>query len=128
MTSTPDTSDAPTEPPSTTVDERDVRALTETMFVEREAPDFYRVRTQAGREYVVDTREPACTCPDFQYRDVRCKHVRRVQFEVGERDPDSVVDDVHTALDHLDDRLAALATRRAEYVGLLAALERFDSR
>ncbi|WP_224449588.1 SWIM zinc finger family protein [Haloprofundus salilacus] len=128
MTSTSDTPDAITESTTTSVDERDVRALTETMFVDREAPDFYRVRTQSGDEYVVDTREPACTCPDFQYRDVRCKHVRRVQFEVGERDPDAVVDDVHDALNHLDDRLAALATRRAEYVGLLTALERFDRR
>ncbi|WP_224268895.1 SWIM zinc finger family protein [Haloprofundus salinisoli] len=128
MTSTPDVPDTTAESTPDPVDERDVRALTETMFVDREAPDFYRVRTGSGDEYVVDTREPACTCPDFQYRDVRCKHVRRVQFEVGDRDTDTVADDVYAALDDLDDRLAALAARRAEYVGLLSTLERFDRR
>ncbi|KTG08421.1 hypothetical protein AUR64_19525 [Haloprofundus marisrubri] len=128
MTSKPNVPNTTAESTVDAVDERDVRALTETMFVDREAPDFYRVRTQRGDEYVVDTREPACTCPDFQYRDVRCKHVRRVQFEAGELDPDTVAADVHTALDALDDRLAALAARRAEYVGLLSTIDRFERR
>ena len=109
------------------VDERDRRALTETMFVRRDAPDLYEVRTESG-EYVVDVREPACSCPDFQYRDVRCKHIRRVRFETGDRDPGTLVETVDRALDALDDRIAALASRRAELVGLQSAADQFENR
>ncbi len=109
------------------VDERDRRALTETMFVRRDAPDLYEVRTESG-DYVVDVREPACSCPDFQYRDVRCKHIRRVGFETGDRDPGALADAVDDALDALDDRIAALASHRAELVGLQSAVDRFENR
>lgn len=109
------------------VDERDRRALTETMFVRRDAPDLYEVRTESG-DYVVDVREPACSCPDFRYRDVRCKHIRRVRFETGDRDPNAVAEAVDDALDALDDRIAALASRRAELVGLRSAVGRFEDR
>ena len=109
------------------VDERDRRALTETMFVRRDAPDLYEVCTESG-DYVVDVREPACSCPDFQYRDVRCKHIRRVGFETGDRDPDALSEAVTDALDALDDRIAALASRRAELVGLQSAVDRFENR
>lgn len=109
------------------VDKRDRRALTETMFVRRDAPDLYEVRTESG-DYVVDVREPACSCPDFQYRDVRCKHIRRVRFETGDRDAGALAETVDDALDALDDRIAALASRRAELVGLQSAVDRFENR
>ena len=109
------------------VDERDHRALTETMFVRRDAPDLYEVRTESG-DYVVDVREPACSCPDFQYRDVRCKHIRRVGFETGDRDASALSEAVDDALDALDDRIAALASRRAELVGLRSAVDQFENR
>ena len=41
--------------------------------------------TQSGSEYRVDAREGRCTCPDYQYRDVRCKHLRRTAFATGAR-------------------------------------------
>lgn len=109
------------------IDARDRRALTEAMFVRETAPDLYTVRTDGG-EYVVDTREPACTCPDFQYRERRCKHVRRVELETGVRDASTLAADIDDALDRLDDRLATLAAQRATYVGLRTAAERFAAR
>jgi len=47
--------------------------------------DVYSVTTQSGSEYRVDAREARCTCPDHQYREARCKHIRRVAFATGER-------------------------------------------
>lgn len=69
---------------STDLDSRDVRALTEYLTVLPEAPGLYDVVSQSGKSYTVDAREGHCTCPDHEYRDVRCKHIRRVAFETGE--------------------------------------------
>jgi len=70
---------------STEIDKRDVRALTEYMTTLPLGGDMYSVTTESGSEYRVDARGGRCTCPDHQYRDVRCKHVRRVAFATGER-------------------------------------------
>ena len=67
------------------LEDRDVRALTEYMTVLPLAGDVYSVTTQSGSEYRVDAREGRCTCPDHQYREVKCKHCRRVTFATGER-------------------------------------------
>jgi len=69
----------------TDLEERDVRALTEYMTVLPLGGDVYSVTTQSGSEYRVDAREGRCTCPDYQYRNVRCKHLRRTAFATGER-------------------------------------------
>lgn len=98
------------------------------MFLDWRAPDLYDVRTESGGEYVVDLREPACTCPDFRYRDRRCKHLRRVALEVGDRDPEALAAEVEDAIDRVDDRLAALARQRAELTGLRSAVDRFRTR
>lgn len=73
--------------------ELDERALTEYMAVledatdcTRRAPGLYSVTTQSGREYLVDAELPACECPDHEYRDWICKHIRRVQFATGRRE------------------------------------------
>jgi len=56
-------------------DQRDTRALTECMTVlpetgqARGAPDLFVVVSASGREYLVDTREDACNCPDAMHRD-----------------------------------------------------------
>jgi len=44
----------------------------------------YAVETEGGT-YVVDLDAHTCTCPDHQLRHARCKHLRRVAFEVTER-------------------------------------------
>jgi hypothetical protein len=66
-------------------DQRDVRALTECMTVLEHGGDVYDVTTESGSSYRVDAVESRCTCPDHQYREVRCKHIRRVAFATGER-------------------------------------------
>jgi hypothetical protein len=73
------------------VEERDVRALTEYLTVledvgrVRDAEGLYLVVSQSGREYLVDAEQGVCECEDFRYRDVECKHVRRVAFATGKR-------------------------------------------
>ena len=70
------------------IEPRTIRAATEIMTVIEEADALFSVTTESGSEYTVDLREPACTCPDFQYRDdVReFKHIRRARIEVGQVD------------------------------------------
>jgi len=73
------------------LDRRDVLALTQYLTVLDDLPEVagdenhYIVVSESGREYVVDAGEGSCSCPDYRYRDVRCKHVRRVEFATGER-------------------------------------------
>lgn len=78
--------------------QRSVKAATETLATCREASDLWLVDNgkhgDDHAQYRVDLREPACTCPDYQYRadsDSRvaehgCKHIRRVRMECGEID------------------------------------------
>jgi len=74
------------------LDQRDVRALTSYMSVlddvglARGAEDLYVVVSDSGREYLVDIREGACKCPDHRYRDIKCAHIRRVEFAIGLRE------------------------------------------
>ena len=88
------TTDTPTETVSDEpheIDDRDRRALEQFLTVledvgrVRGADGMYLVVSQSGSEYLVDTRLGACECPDHEYRDVRCKHLRRVAFATGER-------------------------------------------
>ena len=79
------------------IDARDARALAQYLTVledvgrARGAEDLYLVISESGSEYLVDARLGACECPDFEYRDVRCKHLRRVAFAIGETSlPDGV--------------------------------------
>lgn len=84
------------------IEPRDLRALTEYLTVlddvgrVRGADGLYLVVSQSGKEYLFDAHEGACECPDAQYRGVRCKHVRRVEFATGNRailgsvDPSSI--------------------------------------
>lgn len=80
------------------VPELDRRALSEYLTVledvgrVRDAAGLYLVVSQSGREYLVDLREGGCTCPDREYRDRKCKHVRRVEFATGRRPVPSVLE------------------------------------
>jgi hypothetical protein len=85
-----------TETPATM--QRSVKAATERLATCREADDLHLVdngkQGDDHDQYRVDLREPACSCPDFQYRadsDDRvaehgCKHIRRVKMERGDID------------------------------------------
>jgi predicted nucleic acid-binding Zn finger protein len=83
----------PTGENPTDLPKRAVRALTEKMTVLPEtgrvkgADDLYLVVSESGSEYIVDTREGRCDCPDAHYNleaDERCKHERRVRYATGE--------------------------------------------
>ncbi|PSP63801.1 SWIM zinc finger family protein [Halobacteriales archaeon QH_8_64_26] len=118
-----DTTDAEDTP---ALDDRDRRALLEAMAVDPIAPGMYSVRKEDGTEYIVDVDGNACTCPDFQYREVECKHLRRARLEAGDADVDTATAQVETAIDAADELIDDLAARRADLVRLRAALARFD--
>lgn len=65
--------------------DRAVRALTEYLTVVPEAADLYKVYSGSGQTYTVDAREEVCDCTDHAMREVACKHILRVQFEIGDR-------------------------------------------
>lgn len=98
-----------TEVEGTEPDERDVRALTEYLTVledvgrAADADDLYLVVSQSGENYLVDARDGGCGCPDARYRDMQCKHARRVAFATGERPIPAGVDGVDEQLgEHTD--------------------------
>lgn len=79
------------------VDDRDVRAATRKLTVlpdegpARDAPGLFTVVSDSGSEYLVDAVGGTCECPDHEYRDVRCLHLRRVAFaQDPARIPDAI--------------------------------------
>lgn len=94
----------PSESVQPDIEPRTIRAATEHMTVIEEARSLFSVTTQSGSEYTVDLREPACTCPDFEYReDVdECKHIRRVRLEYGQIDTDALEARLAETADDLD--------------------------
>ncbi|WP_132058980.1 SWIM zinc finger family protein [Halorussus amylolyticus] len=65
-------------------DIRSQRARTERMGVTPLGGGVYEVESQTGHTYSVDLLGSRCTCPDHTFRQVRCKHIRRVAMEVTE--------------------------------------------
>lgn len=71
------------------VDDLDDRALSQYLTVLENqgrvcgCDGQYLVVSESGSEYLVDARLEACECPDYEYRDRRCKHLRRVAFAIG---------------------------------------------
>ena len=108
------------------IDDRDRRALLEALLCERIAPGMFRVYNEEGTDYVVDIDGGACTCPDFRYRAVECKHLRRARLEAGEADTKGLAERIDADLEAVDERIADLATRRAALVRCRAALARFE--
>lgn len=47
--------------------------------------ELFMVVSESGNEYLVDARDDVCECPDHQYREAHCKHLRRVEYVTGER-------------------------------------------
>ncbi len=45
---------------------------------------LYEVATERDERYLVDLDARRCSCPDHAFRDVRCKHLRRVAIEITE--------------------------------------------
>jgi hypothetical protein len=42
-----------------------------------------RVISHTGGDYRVDVRDGKCTCPDHEYRDAECKHIKRSRIALG---------------------------------------------
>lgn len=84
--------------PQEETEPRTERALTECMSVLPESGDVFTVVGENGATYRVDRREERCTCPDHKYRDIRCKHLRRVAFATGEEPVPLGVDGVDPQL------------------------------
>jgi len=66
------------------LDDRSRRARTEAMSVRSFGTNVYEVTGESGGTYLVDLGASRCTCPDYRFRDARCKHLRRVAIEVTE--------------------------------------------
>lgn len=60
------------------------RAIEEEMDVLFVGIGTYVVHSESGNQYEVDVFETSCTCPDWESPNTppRCKHIRRVQFEI----------------------------------------------
>lgn len=65
-------------------DIRSQRARMERMAITPLGGGIYEVESQSGNTYSVDLPGGRCTCPDHNFRQVRCKHLRRVAMEVTE--------------------------------------------
>ncbi|PSP85793.1 hypothetical protein BRC96_00965 [Halobacteriales archaeon QS_6_64_34] len=88
-------------------------SVLEDIGLARGAPDLYLVVSSSGSEYLVDTWEETCECPDDEYREITCKHRRRVAFATGERPipgwvPRSELDDGFS--EHIDEEPRFSAT------------------
>ena len=119
------------------VEPRTLRAATEHMTVIEEAQSLFSVTTESGTEYTVDLREPACTCPDFDYRDdiEECKHIRRVRIEVGQVDTDALesrlaetAGDLETSAEQLEAKAQDLTETVSELRETLDRLEEVSAR
>ncbi|PCR92254.1 SWIM zinc finger family protein [Natrinema ejinorense] len=64
--------------------ERSRRARAEPMSVLPLGDGLYEVESASDHTYLVDLEAGRCTCPDYVFREVRCKHVRRVAIEITE--------------------------------------------
>ncbi|USZ67131.1 SWIM zinc finger family protein [Halorussus salilacus] len=71
-------------PAASLTDVRSQRARMERMAVTPLGGGVYEVESQSGNVYSVDLPGGRCTCPDHTFRQVRCKHLRRVAMEVNE--------------------------------------------
>lgn len=76
----------------TDLPKRTVRALTEYMTVlpktgrAKDANGLFLVVSESGSEYLVDSGESRCDCPDAEYNleaDEHCKHEQRVNYATG---------------------------------------------
>lgn len=106
-----------TEVESSDLELRDVRASTEYLTVLENqgcvhgCDDLYLVVSQSESEYLVNTREGTCECPDHEHRDVHCNHARRVEFATGARPIPAGVEGVDPSLgEHVSASSHAVAT------------------
>jgi hypothetical protein len=107
------------------VEPRTIRAATEYMYCEEVADALFEVTSQSGNVYIVDLREPACECKDFQYRDgvEECKHIRRVRMEVGQIDTEALEEELERTASELEMSAEQLESKAQEISEQAAELE-----
>ncbi|WP_434531059.1 hypothetical protein ACODNH_05450 [Haloarcula sp. NS06] len=90
------------------LDDRDIKALTEPMDIYADDPACRKEQVAVynhGDRYIVTPDVPCCDCPDMLHRRPSggCKHIRRIEFERGERPiPVGVNDDAIDDGLHID--------------------------
>ena len=90
-----------------TLDPRDGRALRELMSAVAIDEDAgkWTVYNAEGHEYPMDVCEGVCSCEDFTHGHNHCKHLRRVEYIVGDREvpewvnPDEIERNLRDRLD-----------------------------
>ncbi|MDS0220873.1 hypothetical protein NDI54_05830 [Haloarcula sp. S1AR25-5A] len=84
-----DTAARKTAATAESIDPRTRKALEQYLTVTpdvgraRGAEDLVLVTSESGSSYLVDVREDSCECPDAEYRDIECKHVKRARFSLA---------------------------------------------
>lgn len=75
--------DFATQPQAEVREPRLERSRDEAIDVEYiDGPRFRVVNHDSESEYVVNVEERTCTCPDFKFRNVTCKHLYRLVDEL----------------------------------------------
>ena len=76
------------------------RAMAATKKIRRKGPLWMVPSASHAGTYVVDIASedgPTCTCPDFELRQARCKHIHAVEFTIiRETAPDGTVTETRT--------------------------------
>jgi hypothetical protein len=91
--------------------------LPRSTTVIEEARSLFSVTTQSGSECTVGLREPACTCPDFQYRDEvkECIYIIRTRLTVDQVDLEELESELERTASELL-RSAAQLESKAENI------------
>lgn len=112
------------------VEPRTLRAVSEYLTVIEEAPALFQVVSESGSSYLVDLREPACNCPDFQHRDevTACKHIIRTRLAVGQIDTTALERRLTERADQLEANATDLEQQASELAETAHELRKARSR
>lgn len=86
-------------------EKRDLRAATEGIKLEKEAPGMYWARGK----YMLDVFQAVCECPDHRFRNNHCKHLRKAEMLEDERDIPPIPDldeDLREQVEAANDEIA----------------------
>lgn len=115
-------------------DKRAYRARTERMVVVPEADvdaactGLYRVYSQSGKTYVVDSVQSRCDCPDMKHNDPDggCKHVKRVEMMLNETSLPAPGEETTAYMDALGDLRERIQQELSELRNREVVLERLS--
>jgi len=64
--------------------EKAERILEENRVIETSGPGIYIIANGKGNNYSVNLGKESCTCPDYEYRRAKCKHIIAAQAKDDE--------------------------------------------